>query len=158
MTDEFQQYCISVAEEFLKRVRGLTLRQASAHDAINQQIAILDGLKAIDYSVSQISGGSSHDSRLVEVIEKIDGMVSQYRAMVDDWQTAIGHAKDILARMDDQLYASVLERYYLSGHTWRSIAASMGYSVDNIYKIRPYALVAFYAAMTNYETGMVPAI
>lgn len=158
MTDEFQQYCISVAEEFLKRVRGLALRQASAQDVINQQVSIMDGLKAIDYSVSQISGGSSPDSRLVAVIEKIDDMISHYQAMFEDWQTAIGHAKDILARMDDQLYASVLERYYLAGQTWRSIASSMGYSVDNIYKIRPYALVGFYQAMTNYETGMVPAI
>lgn len=157
MTDEFERYCISAAEKFLNNVKGLVIRQASAHDALNQQLAIRDSLKAIDYSIEKAMG-TSPDDRLINTIENIDRLIGEYEAVLDDWNIAVKHAKEILARMENQQYAAVLERYYIVGLTWRETAARSGYSVDNLYKIRPAAHIGFYMAMTNYETGIPEAI
>lgn len=157
MTDEFERYCISVADQFLKRVKGLAMRQASAHDALEQQIAIRDALKGIDYSVQKVAGDSP-DTRLVETIERIDELIVQYEAALADYDAGVRHARGILARMDDQSHAAILERYYLVGQTWRQVGAAVGYSVEKIYDIRPFALIGFYEAMTSYESGMEQAL
>lgn len=148
---------MDVAHSHLSKVRGLMARQRSARDALEQQISIRDNLQAIDYATTKVAG-TSPDDRLVEIIERLDDLIAQYRAALADWVCSVDHTRVILQRMDSQLYAAMLESHYIDGITWAQTGEHMGYSEDGMYKLRPYALIGFYDAMTNYETGAPEAI
>lgn len=149
LTQEYEDYCVSKAEEYLTKVRGLYFRQRSATESLMSNMAIRDNLKAIDYSVTRVTGGAIEDDRLVEIIERIDSLISQCRAALSDYSTEVIRTTRILGRMSSQLYASILESYYINGYTWAQTADLLGYSEPGIYNLRRFALQNFYDAMPN---------
>ena len=107
-----------------------------------EQIAALRDLatKATSALGSEPVSGTRNPQRLQDVIDKI---VDMERELNDDIDALVDLKREIMRvikGVENKEYQTLLEMRYLSFMTWERIAVELGYSIQQIYRIRNRAL------------------
>lgn len=112
-------------------------------DIISKQNTIAETSKLIDKSVNLIGDGCVIDMRNSDIIEFIQagnrfkGELSRKTSKLIDIQNDIQRRID---RVDDSIYRSILQMYYLNGLTFDQIAEKMCYSRRHITRLYQKAI------------------
>ena len=96
-------------------------------------------LHATDYG--GVSVQSSATSRTTEDLAlRLERIHERALKRLDDLEARQRRAQEIIDRLEDDVWADVLTRYYILGDTWQQVAAGAGYSERQIYRIHGEAL------------------
>lgn len=128
MADAFQDYIAAQSRSYLEHVRRLVARKDVWALTIEQDEALLEGIRALDYSREHVSGGTYHDN-IVDILERLEQNRAQHSAsmaelvdIVDDAQRRIGQLSPPHARL-------LLHRY-VDDLPWQDVGERLGYSMD----------------------------
>ncbi len=107
-----------------------------------EQIASLNLLaqKATTVFGAAPTGGTRNVHRMEDVIIKIVDMESEINADIDRLVDLKKEIADVIHRVSNLEYQTLLELRYLCFKTWEQIAVQMGYGIDNVYKMHHKAL------------------
>lgn len=150
-TPEWDDYATGQAEAYLKRVRDLHHRRASLAAQVEEARDMLDGIKAVRYDGQGGGGSNDPDGAMLPAIARLEASVKRFGAGIAEIADLFAEATDAIARLDDDVFRELLTVYYVQGETWQAVADSLGYGVDNVYKLRTRALLAFYDVMPHGE-------
>ena len=148
MTREHEDYLADQSRRYLEHVRRLVARKDVWALTIEQDEALLDGLKGIDYTREKVDGGGYVD-RVADILDRLEANRAQHRAnmaelvdVVEDAQRRIGLLSPAHARL--------LMLRYVSDMPWRDVAERMLYSEDYCRKeLQTAALVEMHAHLPN---------
>ena len=126
MTREHEDYLADQSRMYLEHVRRLVSRKDVWALTIEQDEALLDGLKGIDYTREKVDGGGYVD-KVADILDRLEANRAQHRAnmaelvdVVEDAQMRIGCLSPTHARL--------LMLRYVSDMPWRDVAERMLYS------------------------------
>lgn len=157
-TPEWEDYAASQAEAYLLRVRDRRRTQDALMRERLDALEMLDGIKAVRYDGA--GGGSADpDGAMTAAIESLDACVRRIQASVSEFNVLYTSCRDSLQRMEDPILRGLLDGYYVRANTWQAVADELRYSIAEVYRLRPRALVAFYYVMPHrYREPMQPAM
>ena len=148
-TPEWEDYAASQAEAYLLKVRDRRRTQDALMRERLDALEMLDGIKAVRYDGVGGGGCTDPDGAMMAAIESLDACVRRIQASVSEFNALYTSCLDSLRKMEDPTLRAVLSGYYVRANTWQAVADELHYSVDNVYKLRPRALVAFYYVMPH---------
>lgn len=96
-------------------------------------------IHATDYSGVTVQ--SSNTNRSTEDLAlRLERTHERALRRLDELQLRRQRAQEIIDRLEDDVWADVLTRYYILGDTWAQVAAGAGYTERQIYRIHGAAL------------------
>ena len=148
MTKEHEDYLADQSRRYLEHVRRLVARKDVWALTIEQDEALLDGLRGIDYTREKVDGGGYVD-KVADLLDRLEANRAQHLAnmaelveVVDDAQRRIGELSPTHARL--------LMLRYVSDMPWRDVAERMVYNEDYCRKeLHESALVEMHAHLPN---------
>lgn len=96
-------------------------------------------IHATDYSGVSVQS-SAAGSPTEELALRLERIHERAVRRLEELQVRRLRAQRIIDRLEDDVWADVLTRYYILGDTWEQVAAGAGYSVRQIYRIHGQAL------------------
>lgn len=157
MATESELWRASEAHAYLSKARGAQRRIQTLADTISDLYTEIAGLKAVDYSVDRVNGSFASDL-LESMLDDKDERMKECQKQAHECECTLRRIVYILGKMDEQLYASVLEDYYINGNEWHIVAEHVNYSVQHLHRIRFVALLDFYDCMFEKDTEIPSAI
>lgn len=158
-TPEWEDYAASQAEAYLLRVRDRRRTQDALMRERLDALEMLDGIKAVRYDGAGGGGCNDPDGAMMAAIESLDGCVRRIQANVNEFNALYTSCRDSLQRMEDPTLRGLLDSYYVRAKTWQAVADELHYSIAEVYRLRPRALVAFYYVMPHrYREPVQPAL
>lgn len=129
-------------QEMLTKIKNLNRDIDYVYKQLQQMKAQIDGLRATDYSVCHVDGGTPTDiADRIHRIEKRRKELIELQKELYDFLETINY---VLDRMPDQTYAIVIRQRYLFHENWRDIASMIGVSREWLRKkIHPIAVKKF---------------
>ncbi len=124
LTDEFADYMRSWSKRYLKRVRSTIHTIAMIRSEIAELDAMMDGIKAVDYSRDKVTASPSDDG-MVNAISRMESLKAEYRDELDANLQAQADAHAALKHVR-QPWRSVLTYRYLQGLAWADVTAKLG--------------------------------
>lgn len=149
-TDEFLQWKASEAHSYLSRARGAQARIQTLAATIADIYEEIIGIKAVDYSGERVSGGLPSEI-LEQMLDDKQQRQAECQAQAHEAECLLRRIAYCLGKMDDQLYAAILEDHYINGNEWYVVAEHMNYSLRNIHNIRFMALLEYYDCMVDND-------
>lgn len=146
MTEDFDRYRADEAERHLSRIKGYRSRISTLADTIANLYADVENIKAVDYTLDRVAGGSPSEV-LESMLDDKDARMVECQQQAHELECRVRRVMYVLGRMEDQFHASVLEAHYVNGEEWRAVAERVGYAEQHIYRIRFDALIGYYESM-----------
>ena len=157
MATESEAWRASEAHSYLCKARGAQRRIQTLADTIADIYAEIVSIKAVDYSIDRVDGGKP--SEFVEsMLDAKDARMQECQEQAHECECLLRRIVYVLGKMDDQLYASILEDHYINGNEWHVVAEHANYSVQHIHRIRFVALLDFYDCMLDKDAEIPSAI
>lgn len=156
-TEEFERWKADEAAAYLSRVKGAQARVKSLADEMVDIYEEIAGLKAIDYTKDRVDGGAI-SYLLEQMLDDKDQRLHDCQRQAHDLECLLRRVTYILDKMDDQFHASILERHYVNGIGWRTVAIDAGYAEASIFDIRIIALNGFYDCMFAQDSEIPDAL
>ena len=129
-------------QEMLIKIKNLNRDIDYVYKQLQQMKAQIDGLRATDYSVCHVDGGTPTD--IADRIHRIENRRLELIALQKELYEFLETINDILDGMPDQTYAIVIRQRYLFHENWRDIASMIGVSREWLRKkIHPIAVKKF---------------
>lgn len=125
---------------------------------INGKLEQLERLEALATKVtsamSEAGSRPSGNSRSVENnVDKIIQLRKEINAEIDQFVDMKRTANEIISRIQNQRYRCVLEKRYLLGKTWETIAEELGVAYQSACRINGRALQEAEKIFQNLEEG-----
>lgn len=146
---EWEDYKADQARAWLERVRSLGAKAETVRAVIEDERAMMDGIRSPDPS-SQRTGGASDDA-MVNAVERLETHVRDYIVRLAEYEDERAEAVGCLDLMESDTERAVLTYRYLLGWEWRRICSVMSYSYGGIHKLTRRALVDCYEVMPVKE-------
>ena len=80
-------------------------------------------------------------SSMANAVERIIDLQAEINADIDRMVGLKTEIMKVIRQVDDPEFQTLLEKRYLSFHTWGQIAVDMGYNVRHLYRIHDRALL-----------------
>ena len=157
MATESELWRADAAHRYLCKARGAQRRIQTLADTIADLYEEMAAIKAVDYSVDRVDGGAPSDM-LERMLDDKDRRMQECQDQAHQQEALLHRITYILGKMDDQLYASVLEDYYINGHEWYLVAEHHHYSTQHIHRIRFMALLEFHDCMFDEDAEIPDAL
>ena len=126
MTREHDDYLADQSRRYLEHVRRLVARKDVWALTIEQDEALLDGLRGIDYTREKVDGGGYVD-RTADILDRLEANRAQHRANMAELVDVVEDAQRRIGRLSPT-HARLLILRYVSDMPWRDVAERMLYS------------------------------
>lgn len=83
---------------------------------------------------------SSITDKPCDFVEKKEPLDIQLTKAVHEWRNKIAEVYEVIAKVTNSTYRTLLTEYYLNGRTWSRVAEIMNYSEETIYDKREQAI------------------
>jgi DNA-directed RNA polymerase specialized sigma24 family protein len=117
------------AKEYLSQARDITLRLG----AMAEQLAFLKS--AAMYAAPQFVAAGKCAARNIHANEDAVVRALDYERRMGEEHGKLAEISNTLDRLPDPLQRAVLVKRYISGKTWREVAAEMNYSECTVYRL-----------------------
>ena len=124
--DEWKRYLAAQSRAYMEHVRRLVASRATWDAIIEQDMALIDGLRGIDYTREQVSGGQYAD-RTAELLDRLEANRRQHEASMAALVEAVEDAQRRVSRIDAP-YSTLLLLRYVSDLPWQEVAGRLHYS------------------------------
>lgn len=124
--DEYSSHKASQAKDYLDHVRRLVASRAAWEAIIEQDVALMEGLRGIDYAVEKVDGGHYRD-RMAELLDRLEENRRQHDASMAALVEAVEDAQERISRLDAP-YSTLLLLRYVSDMPWREVSDRLHYS------------------------------
>ncbi len=142
--DEYRRYIAGQSRAYMEHVRRLVASRATWEAIIEQDVALMEGVKGIDYTRVQVAGGQRAD-RMAELLDRLEGNRRQHEASMAALVEAVEDAQERVSRIDAP-YSTLLLLRYVSDLPWGEVARRVHYSEDYCKKeLQDAALVEMHA-------------
>lgn len=155
MTDEYQQWLISQAHDYLTQVRGAQARINSLASSMAEIYIDIANIKAIDYSIEKTSGGEKKNL-LVDFLNDKDERLREMQRQAHELELKVRRALYCLGKMEDQDLASILEEHYINRKSWQEISVVLSLTDRGIRRRKARALIAFYNELHPQDKTEIP--
>lgn len=146
-TPEYEAYKYEQAAEWLKHVRSTGEKVASTQALIESERELMDGVRAVDYSVQGGGGTTDPDAALAETIARIEGHIREYVTLLAEYEAERIEARRHLCKLESDAERRALTLHFLLGWKWERVCLDMHYSYDGIMQLRRRAIVHAYDVM-----------
>lgn len=126
------------AKEYLSQARWLDVQI----DSKIEEVKSLHSLASkTTQTLSDMPGAKSRDShRMENIIVKILMLENEINSDIDRLVDLKNEIHGVVRGIKNEEYRMIIEKRYLNYQPWDQIAAEMGFSVDNVYKLHGKAL------------------
>ena len=129
-SDQYKQ-----AKDYLEKLKFLKKRESYKLFRIESITNSIGEIKRVNKSLPiQLSDLKEYQKDLLSQQNKLAKELRETRAEYESIIQAIEN-------LPDQLCRSVLEQHYVEGEKWEDVAAEMGYSIRQLFRIRDKALL-----------------
>lgn len=127
-------------KKLLKSVRAKKSRLIALQEYISEELALMSGVGAVDYSKIPVqgSGGNGTEERYAKHADRLARIQSVYDELFDEMCAEEDELVRRMEALDPTEYEVVLNRY-MRGISVRKTADIMGYSEDGIYRVQQRA-------------------
>ena len=126
------------AKEYLSQARWLDVQIDSKIEEVKSLHSLAS--KATQ-TLSDMPGAKSRDShRMENIIVKILMLENEINSDIDRLVDLKNEIHGVVRGIKNEEYRMIIEKRYLNCQRWDQIAAEMGFSVDNVYKLHGKAL------------------
>lgn len=127
-------------KSLLKNLRGKKSRLESLQLYINERLALIDGVGAVNYNKVKIdsSPGNSTEERYIKEIDRLKDLQQRYDLLYEDFCKNEELIFDLMQKLSPTEYEVILNRY-LRGLSIRRVSQIMKYSIDGIKDIQARA-------------------
>lgn len=150
MDEEYRQYRIDQAHEWLSKVRRIVECEKSMRVAADTQYELADGLRGLDYSRVQVTVSPTPDA-IPDAVIAHEEAGDSLSAIADNARERIEQALNALSKMEDPVEANVLTMHYIEFRKWEQVCHETGYTMDGMAKLRKRALSNAYDIMPHEE-------
>ena len=146
--DEMQQYLIDQSKDYLGHVRKLVSRRSVWALMIEQDEALLEGIKAVDYRREKVSGSPTPPD-IAEIMDRLEYNKAQHKANMAELVEVVEDAQKRISNCEP-IHARLLLLRYIDDLPWQDISERMVYSLDYCKKeLRTAALLEMYDYLPN---------
>ena len=140
------------AKEYLK---GVKLLDAQINARLSEKEDLEDKLKHItpNLSFDKGSGGGGTQDKLGGMVARIVDLERAINADIDRFVDLKNEALELLAKMENPTYLTLLHRRYFQHNTFERIASDMGYSWRWVCKLHGRALQEFDKILKQKKEG-----
>ena len=146
MENELERYHYEQALNYLNHVKELNDRVNAKQDAIEDYRGKLTCIRGMNYSDVNVQAQSSGDA-IPEGIAKLLDMIAECTSLIAEYADEQRRAMRVLAKLSRHEYEQLLEKHYLRGKDWGTVAKEMNYSYDHIMSMRRAAITEVYEFM-----------
>ena len=148
MTKEHDDYLADQSRRYLEHVRRLVARKDVWALTIEQDEALLDGLRGIDYTREKVDGGGYVD-RVADILDRLEANRAQHMANMSELVDVVEDAQRRIGMLSPT-HARLLMLRYVSDMPWRDVAERMLYNEDYCRKeLHDAALLEMHAHLPN---------
>lgn len=153
---EWENYCVQVADEYLKAIRDAERRKQLIADERELYMTDLDGVSGIDYSKPVIMSSPSPDgipNRVLKLLEYSE----QLNVLETALDAAIEEAHNKLLAVEG-VAGFVLRLHFMLGFKWEVAFAKAGVSETKGYELRREGLLRVYDMGIPEKYGIPEAV
>lgn len=127
-------------KKLLKSVRAKQSRLLAMQRYINEQLALMGGVRAVDYSAAPVqgSGDNQTEARYIKHSDHLQKIQSIYDKLFDEMCAEEDDLAERMQALSPTEYEVILNRY-MRGISVRKTADLMSYSEDGIYRVQQRA-------------------
>lgn len=151
---EWELYTAECSRNWLEHMRDLKHDIAKLQDEVDvaRSLALPQG---VDYSRTKVTT-SPTDDQIPNAVIRLHGLVSDYICELDAYMGELMDARERVNMLEDSRHRAVLTLYYLSGHTWATVAEKLHYSEVHCKELRTEALPLLYEHVPRQWRPMIP--
>ena len=141
---------MSSAKDYLQSIAALDDRINMMEE---EKCDLEDRLKHITPTLSfdKASGGGGQHDKMASAIARIVDLQQLINDMIDEYVDKKKEALDLLDKMTNPTYMTVLHRRYFLHHSFEKIACDMGYTYRNVCYLHGRALQQYGELLENYS-------
>ncbi len=155
MDDEFRQYRIDQAHEYLERIRKMGEDCAALQQEVDDARDRASGVTGIDYARDRVST-TPNDDGMVNAVESIRHAIRDYAVKLSELLDERKAASDAMNQMNDYTEARALRLRYICNWKWEKVCTEMSYSWDGMMSLRRRALCSYWEVMPISERDPMP--
>lgn len=157
MTNDFDEYRATQAEEWMRDVRRASLSARNAKQRLDEVRAVMDGIGAVVYDKVGGAAGMEHgDDAMAARVMRLDAATGTWAERYADFMARVQRADLALDRLDDPRHARLLRLHYFDLWEWERVCTDMGYSYSHMMRLRFDALLALYDVIRDAPGVSVP--
>lgn len=143
MTD-YDEYIASQSRAYMEHVRRLVSRRGVWALTIEQDEALLDGLRGIDYTREKV-GGTAQQADIDSLLARLEANRAQHLANMAELVETVEDAQRRVALVDEPVLARLLLLRYVDDMAWEEVGRQLRYDPDHCRKfLHDKALVALF--------------
>lgn len=154
--DELDRYHYEQALAYLNYVKKLNDRVNAKQDAIEDFRGKLTCIRGMDYAADNVQVQSRGDA-IPEGVAKLLDMIAECTALIAEYADEHRRAMRVLSKLSRYEYEQLLEKHYLRGKDWGTVAKEMNYSYDHVMSMRRAAVTEVYEHMPVEFRDPMPA-
>lgn len=141
--EAIEEYRAGQSREYLEHVRGLVAKKAAWESIMEQDAALLEQLRAIDYRRERVDGTPTPPD-IADLLDRLDANRARHAALMAELVEAVDGAQRTIMKLDAPFCELLLLRY-VSAWQWDDVAARLNYSTDYCRKeLHDVALILLY--------------
>lgn len=141
--DSGSRYKADQVDAWLSKCRKMSKLEARLRELAEQQFAMADGLKALDYSKSKVQSSPTPDAIPNAVADHME-MGQTFEEVAANAAARQAEAKSAILALDDPDEVNALLGFYVQGLTWEQLSVDMNHSYSTMMRIRKRGLVNIY--------------
>lgn len=157
MNEEYERYKRKQAQCWLEHCRGLVAEVRAAEQVAANELAVADGLKAVDYSKAVVKSSPIVDAAERAILNHME-VADALKATAEECAMERADALARISRIGNTTERAFLTAYYLDASlpSCKDVAEAMNYSYDGIMKVRRRALSSAYEVMPHRWRDALP--
>lgn len=124
--------------QYLRQYRQIK-RMIEVKKRSREMLIELSQLSGVDFTKSRVQSAPVKD-QIGDIVARLESMDAEIARDIDKLLDVMKETEETIASIKSPIVREVLERRYLFGERWEAIAAVMGYSVRQVYRIHRVGL------------------
>lgn len=124
--------------QYLRQYRQIK-RMIEVKKRSREMLIEISQLSGVDFTKSRVQSAPVKD-QIGDIVARLESMDAEIARDIDKLLDVMKETEETIASIKSPIVREVLERRYLFGERWEAIAAVMGYSVRQVYRIHRVGL------------------